>query len=100
MISVSAARRVDPGKSDEVETYKTCSCDRLFTSYFKEKEEKDGSPSFHHLDPVPHDVQVSEHGASFHSLTPIQYRIQTNEQDIFKMSETSSVNSDSEYPSR
>ena len=98
-ISVSAARRVDPGKSDEVKTYKTCSCDRLFTSCFKEKEEKDGSPSFHHLDPVPHDVQVSEH-AAFHSLTPIQYRIQTNEQDIFKMSETSSVNSDSEYPSR
>jgi len=32
--------------------------------------------------------------------SPMMSRIQTNEQDIFKMSETSSVNSDSEYPSR
>jgi len=32
--------------------------------------------------------------------SPMMSRIQTNEQDIFKMSETSSVNSDSEYPTR
>ena len=39
-------------------------------------------------------------GGVFKPFFTLQSRIQTNEQDIFKMSETSSVNSDSEYPSR
>ena len=63
----------------------------------QEKEETNGPPGFYNINTVPHDVQV---------LLKQNYdnndfvRIQTNEQDIFKMSETSSVNSDSEYPSR
>ena len=65
----------------------------------QEKEETNGPPGFYNINAVPHDVQVLMK-RNDHNDNNDFARIQTNEQDIFKMSETSSVNSDSEYPSR